>query len=64
MFQDDEQSTIGIVLCKNKKDSLVEITLPENANIHATKYQTYLPDKETLKKQLEEAQAELEANNG
>ena len=60
---DDEQSTIGIVLCKKKKDSLVEITLPEEANIHATKYQTYLPDKETLKKQLEEAQAEWEATH-
>lgn len=60
---DDEQPTIGIVLCKKKKDSLVEITLPEGANIHATKYQTYLPDKETLKKQLEEAQAEWEATH-
>lgn len=57
---DDEQPTIGIVLCKKKKDSLVEITLPQGANIHATKYQTYLPDKEALKKQLEEAQAEWE----
>ncbi|MBU0994795.1 MAG: DUF1016 family protein [Proteobacteria bacterium] len=59
----DEQPTIGIVLCKKKKDSLVEITLPEGANIHATKYQTYLPDKEALKKQLEEAQAEWEATH-
>jgi predicted nuclease of restriction endonuclease-like (RecB) superfamily len=58
---EDEQETIGIILCKKKKDSLVEITLPEGANIHATKYQTYLPDKESLKKQLEEAQAEWEA---
>ncbi|PIP02373.1 MAG: DUF1016 domain-containing protein [Zetaproteobacteria bacterium CG12_big_fil_rev_8_21_14_0_65_54_13] len=60
---DDEQPTIGIVLCKKKKDSLVEITLPKGANIHATKYQTYLPDKETLKQQLEEAQAEWEATH-
>jgi predicted nuclease of restriction endonuclease-like (RecB) superfamily len=60
---EDEQPTIGIVLCKKKKDSLVEITLPEGANIHATKYQTYLPDKEALKRQLEEAQAEWEATH-
>lgn len=60
---EDEQPTIGIVLCKKKKDSLVEITLPEGANIHATKYQTYLPDKDALKKQLEEAQAEWEATH-
>jgi predicted nuclease of restriction endonuclease-like (RecB) superfamily len=58
---EDEQPTIGIVLCKKKKDSLVEITLPKDANIHATKYQTYLPDKEGLKRQLEEAQAEWES---
>jgi len=57
---EDEQPSIGIVLCKKKKDSLVEITLPAGANIHATKYQTYLPDKEALKKQLEEAQMEWE----
>jgi len=60
---EDEQPTIGIILCKKKKDSLVEITLPEGANIHAAKYQTYLPDKESLKKQLEEAQQEWEANH-
>ena len=60
---EDEQPTIGIVLCKKKKESLVEITLPEGANIHATKYQTYLPDKEALKKQLEEAQEEWEATH-
>ena len=60
---DDEQPTIGIVLCKKKKDALVEITLPEGANIHAAKYQTYLPDKAELKKQLEQAQAEWEANH-
>ena len=52
--------TIGIILCKKKKDSLVEITLPEGANIHASKYQLYLPDKEELKKQLEDAQRDWE----
>ncbi|MEA2060814.1 MAG: PDDEXK nuclease domain-containing protein [Thermodesulfobacteriota bacterium] len=60
---EDEEPTIGIILCKKKKDSLVEITLPEGANIHAAKYQTYLPDKEALKRQLESAQAEWEAHN-
>ncbi len=60
---EDEQSTIGIILCKKKKESLVEITLPKGANIHAAKYQTCLPDKEMLKKQLEEAQREWEQSN-
>ncbi len=58
---EDEQPTIGIILCKKKKKSLVEITLPKDANIHATKYQTYLPNKAELKKQLDEAQAEWDA---
>ena len=47
---DDENKTIGIVLCKDKKDALVEITLPEGQNqIFASKYQTILPSKEQLK---------------
>ena len=49
---EDENSTIGIVLCKDKKDSIVEITLPKDSQIFASKYQLYLPDKEELKKQL------------
>jgi hypothetical protein len=37
------------LLCKDKNDTLVEITLPEEANIYASKYQLYLPDKEELR---------------
>lgn len=47
---DDENKTIGIILCKDKKDALVEITLPENnKQIFASKYLTVLPSKEELK---------------
>lgn len=50
----DENSTIGIVLCKDKKQSLVEMTLPENnTQIFASKYETVLPSKEELKKLLQ-----------
>lgn len=50
-----ENKTVGIVLCKKKSDSLVEITLPEdNTQIFASKYQTVLPDKEELIKLIEE----------
>jgi hypothetical protein len=41
------------LLCKDKSDTLVEITLPEEANIYASKYQLYLPDKEELKNLIE-----------
>jgi len=57
---DEEFPTIGIILCKKKHDALVEITLPEGANIHAREYQLYLPDKELLKRKLEEWSKEVE----
>ncbi len=50
--RNDENPTIGIILCRKKNDALVEITLPEDANIHASEYQLYLPSKEELKQKL------------
>ncbi len=50
----EENKTIGILLCKDKNDSLVEMTLPEdNDQIYASKYITALPSKEELKKLLD-----------
>ena len=44
-----ENPTIGILLCANKNDAVVKITLPENnETIFATKYQLYLPSEEQL----------------
>lgn len=52
---DDENSTIGIILCKDKSKALVELTLPKDNNqIYASKYLTILPNKEEFKKLLEE----------
>jgi predicted nuclease of restriction endonuclease-like (RecB) superfamily len=48
----DENPTIGILLCKQKKDAIVELTLPTDANIHAKEYQLYLPSKELLRQKL------------
>lgn len=48
----DENPTIGLLLCKSKKDTIVELTLPKDANIHAREYQLYLPSKELLKRKL------------
>ncbi|MCC7201358.1 MAG: DUF1016 family protein [Nitrospirae bacterium] len=50
--QVDEQPTVGIILCKKKRDALVELTLPKDAGIHAREYQLYLPSKEDLKQRL------------
>ncbi len=60
---EDEKPTVGILLCHSKDDRLVKLTLPEEANIHTSAYQLYLPDKEILRKQLEEVQAEWEATH-
>lgn len=55
----DENSTIGIVLCKDKNNAVVEMTLPEdNSQIFASKYETVLPSKEALQKLLEEQMSE------
>lgn len=55
MKSPDENSTIGIILCKEAKKAVVEFTLPkDNEQIFAREYQLYLPSKEELKKQLEE----------
>lgn len=46
---EDENKTIGIILCQNKSEAVVEFTLPENnQQIFASKYLTILPSKETL----------------
>jgi len=49
---EDELPTIGILLCHTKSDALVELTLPKDSNIFASKYQLYLPSKEELQRQL------------
>ncbi len=49
----DELPTVGIVLCHRKNKALVELTLPIDANVFASKYQLYLPSKEELKAELE-----------
>ena len=51
----DENPTIGIVLCRDKNNAVVKMTLPkDNTQIFASKYETVLPSKEALQKLLEE----------
>lgn len=50
---EEENKTIGIILCQKKSDLLVEMTLPENNDqIFASRYETVLPSKEELRKLL------------
>jgi predicted nuclease of restriction endonuclease-like (RecB) superfamily len=52
--QDDESPTIGIIVCKQKNEAVVEISLPkDNQQLFAAKYQTILPSKEALKQLIE-----------
>lgn len=51
----DENSTIGILLCREKNNAVVEMTLPEdNSQIFASQYETVLPSREALRELLEE----------
>jgi len=46
---DDENKTIGIILCQDKSESVVRYTLPENnEQIFASKYLTVLPSEKDL----------------
>lgn len=50
----DENKSIGIIICREKNDTLVKLTLPEDNNqIFASKYMTVLPSKEEFKKVLD-----------
>ncbi|HEU0126673.1 MAG TPA: PDDEXK nuclease domain-containing protein, partial [Flavobacterium sp.] len=54
MRLEDENKTIGIVLCQNKSEAVVRYTLPENnEQIFASKYKTVLPSAEVLKELLQ-----------
>lgn len=55
MKLDDENPTIGLILCQDKSQAVVEYTLPkDNQQIFASKYHTVLPSEETLIQLLEE----------
>ncbi|WP_245693167.1 PDDEXK nuclease domain-containing protein [Algoriphagus alkaliphilus] len=56
--QEFENPSIGILLCADKNDAVVKITLPENnKTIVASKYQLYLPSEKQL---IEEMKKEID----
>ena len=53
LMNEGDNPPIGIVLCADKSDSIIKYTLPEdNHQIFASKYFTYLPTEEELKREL------------
>ena len=53
LMNEGDHKPIGIVLCAEKNDAVVKYTLPEdNDQIYASKYLTYLPTEEELKREL------------
>lgn len=58
----DENPTIGILLCAEKNDTLVRMSLPEDNNaIIASKYQLYLPTEQQLIAEVEKVKSELKS---
>lgn len=52
---EEENNTIGLILCKEKSQLLIEYTLPkDNEQIFASKYKTVLPSKSELRSLLKE----------
>jgi len=60
----DENATIGILLCTEKNDTLVRMTLPEdNKTILASQYELYLPTQQQLIDEVETVKLSFEKDN-
>ena len=60
--KEHENPTIGILLCADKNDAVVKITLPENnQTIVATKYQLYLPSEKQLLDELKKINSSIKS---
>ena len=58
---EDDNPTIGIILCSDKKDTIVKYSvLNDNKNLFASKYQLYLPTEEELAREIEKQKEEFE----
>lgn len=57
---DDENPTIGILLCAEKNDTLVKMSLPtDNQTILAAKYLTFLPTEQQLIAEVQKVRDEM-----
>lgn len=55
----DENATIGILLCPQKNDTVVKMSLPENSNLHAAEYKLHLPNVQLIQQKVEEWKKEF-----
>jgi predicted nuclease of restriction endonuclease-like (RecB) superfamily len=63
--QSDDNPTIGIVLCSEKNDAMVKYSaLADNDRLFASKYMTWLPTEDELKKELERERLMIERTLG
>lgn len=61
---ENENKTVGILLCTNKNETVVKYTLPEdNATIFAAEYMLHLPTEKELIKTIEDEKVYLETIN-
>ena len=52
--KDDDNSTIGLILCASKDEIIVKYTKPKDSNIYVSKYLLHLPKEEDLIKLIKE----------
>ena len=53
MMNEGDNPPVGILLCAQKSNTLMKLTLPENnTQIYAAKYMPYMPTEEELKREL------------
>lgn len=59
----DENPTIGILLCSEKNDTVVKMSLPEaNKTILASEYQLYLPTSDQLAQEINQVKQLMQRN--
>ena len=62
--QQDENSTVGILLSTNKNETIVKYTLPEdNKTIFSSEYKLHLPTEKELINAIEEEKTNMRLNN-
>ena len=62
--QDDENSTLGILLSTDKNETVVKYTLPKNnKTIFSSQYKLHMPTKQELIRTIEEERKNYELNN-